>query len=151
MRTIDIHTHVLTEETMGLLQKESSKIGPKLTPIDADFAVLDVAGVPYRPFPRGGFDIDRRFADMAAAEVEAQVLSATPQTYFYDQEPSLAVSCAALQNDQIAKLVKAYPDRFMGIATLPMQAPQRAAEELRAAWRHDRLERAGEEPRRPRA
>jgi aminocarboxymuconate-semialdehyde decarboxylase len=135
MRTIDIHTHVLTEETMGLLQKESPKIGPKLTPIDADFAVLDVAGVPYRPFPRGGFDVDRRFADMAAAEVEVQVLSATPQTYFYDQEPSLAATCAALQNDQIAKLVKAYPDRFLGIATLPMQAPQRAAEELRRAVR----------------
>jgi aminocarboxymuconate-semialdehyde decarboxylase len=135
MRTIDIHTHVLTEETMGLLHKESSKIAPKLTPIDADFAVLDVAGVPYRPFPRGGFDIDRRFADMAAAEVEVQVLSATPQTYYYDQEPSLAATCAALQNDQIAKLVKAYPDRFLGIATLPMQAPQRAAEELRRAVR----------------
>jgi len=69
MRTIDIHTHVLTEETMGLLQKESSKIGPKLTPIDADFAVLDVAGVPYRPFPRGGFDIDRRFADLCCLEL----------------------------------------------------------------------------------
>src|SRR5215468_1715256 len=135
MRTIDIHTHVLTEETMGLLQKESSKIGPKLTPIDADFAVLEVAGVPYRPFPRGGFDVDRRFVDMAAAEVEVHVLSATPQTYYYDQEPSLAATCAALQNDQIAKLVKAYPDRFLGIATLPMQAPQRAAEELRRAVR----------------
>ena len=135
MRTIDIHTHVLTEETIGLLQKESSKIAPKLTPIDGDFSVLDVAGVPYRPFPRGGFDIDRRFADMAAAEVEVQVLSATPQTYYYDQEPSLAATCAALQNDQIAKLVKAHPDRFLGIATLPMQAPQRAAEELRRAVR----------------
>src|SRR5499425_3060410 len=135
MRTIDIHTHVLTEETIGLLQKESSKIAPKLTPIDADFAVLDVAGVPYRPFPRGGFDVDRRFADMAAAEVEVQVLSATPQTYYYDQEPSLAATCAALQNDQITKLVKAYPERFLGIATLPMQAPQRAAEELRRAVR----------------
>ena len=112
MRTIDIHTHVLTEETIGLLQKESSKIAPKLTPIDADFSVLDVAGVPYRPFPRGGFDIDRRFAVMAAAEVEVQVLSATPQTYYYDQESSLAAACAALQNDQIANLVKAYPDRI---------------------------------------
>jgi aminocarboxymuconate-semialdehyde decarboxylase len=48
MRTIDIHTHVLTEETMGLLQKEAPKIAPRLTPIDADFAVLDVAGVAYR-------------------------------------------------------------------------------------------------------
>ena len=135
MRTIDIHTHVLTEETMGLLQKEASKIAPKLTPLDADFAVLDVAGVPYRPFPRGGFDIDRRFTDMAAAEVEVQVLSATPQTYYYNQEPSLTAACASLQNDQIAKLVKTYPDQFLGIATLPMQAPQRAAEELRRAVR----------------
>src|SRR5215475_6531032 len=135
MRTIDIHTHVLTEETMGLLQKESSKIAPKLTAIDAHFAVLDVAGVPYRPFPRGGFDIDRRFADMAAAEVEVQVLSATPQTYYYDQQPSLGTACAALQNDQIAKLVRGHPNRFLGIATLPMQAPQRAAEELRRAMR----------------
>jgi aminocarboxymuconate-semialdehyde decarboxylase len=135
MRTIDIHTHVLTEETMGLLQKESPQIAPKLRQIDSDFLALDVAGVLYGPFPRGGFDIDQRFADMAAAEVEVQVLSATPQTYYYDQEPSLATACAALQNDQIAKLVKAHPDRFLGIATLPMQAPQRAAEELRRSIR----------------
>src|SRR5262252_1274767 len=133
MRTIDIHTHVLTEETMGLLQREAPKVAPQLKPIDADFAVLDVAGTPYRPFPRGGFDIERRFADMAAAEVDVQVLSATPQTYFYDQDPALAAACAALQNDQIAKLVKAHPGRFLGIATLPMQAPQRAADELKRA------------------
>jgi aminocarboxymuconate-semialdehyde decarboxylase len=135
MRTIDIHTHVLTEETMGLLQKEAPKIAPRLTPIDADIAVLDVAGVPYRPFPRGGFDIERRFADMAAAEVEVHLLSATPQTYYYDQEPALAAACAALQNDQIAKLVKAHPERFIGVATLPIQAPQRAADELARAVR----------------
>jgi aminocarboxymuconate-semialdehyde decarboxylase len=135
MRTIDVHTHVLTEETMGLLQKEAPKIAPRLTPIDSDFAVLEVAGTPYRPFPRGGFDLERRFADMAAAEVDVQVLSATPQTYFYDQEPALAAACAALQNDQIAKLVKTHSDRFLGIATLPMQAPQLAAEELRRAVR----------------
>src|SRR5215813_13265524 len=90
MRTIDIHTHVLTEETMGLLQREAPKVAPRLTPTDADFAVLEVAGTPYRPFPRGVFDIERRFADMAAAVVDVQVLSATTQTYFYDQDPALA-------------------------------------------------------------
>ena len=120
---------------MGLLQKEAPKIAPRLTPIDADVAVLDVAGVPYRPFPRGGFDIERRFADMAAAEVEVHLLSATPQTYYYDQEPALAAACAALQNDQIAKLVKAHPERFIGVATLPIQSPQRAADELARAVR----------------
>jgi aminocarboxymuconate-semialdehyde decarboxylase len=134
-RTIDIHTHILTDETIGLLAKEAPWVAPKLTPIDQDFAVLEVAGTPYRPFPRGGWELERRFKDMAAAEVDVHVLSATPQTYLYDQDPALTVATSALQNDQIAKVVKAHPDRFMGIATLPMQAPERAAEELRRAVR----------------
>jgi aminocarboxymuconate-semialdehyde decarboxylase len=134
-RTIDIHTHILTEETIRLLCKEAPKVAPKLTAIDSDNAILDVGGVPYRPFPRGGWEVETRFRDMDAAEVDVHVLSVTPQTYLYNEEPALAVASSALQNDQIAKLVKAYPDRFMGIATLPMQAPERAADELRRAVR----------------
>ena len=133
MRAIDVHCHVLTEETIGLLRKEAPKVAPRMSPIDAEFAVLEVAGVPYRPFPRGGWDIERRFFDMNAAEVDVQVLSATPQTYLYEQDVSLAAATSEVQNDQIAKLVKAHPDRFWGIATLPMQAPERAARELRRA------------------
>ena len=40
-----------------------------------------------------------------------------------------------IQNDEIARLVKEKPDRFSGIATLPMQAPDKAAAELRRAIR----------------
>jgi len=132
-RTLDIHTHVLTEETIELIRKEAPKVAPRMTAIDADSFVLEIAGTPYRPFPRGGFDIERRFADMNAAEVDVQVLSATPQSYLYDQDPALALACSIIQNNQIAKLVAAHPDRFLGIATLPMQAPERAAAELRRA------------------
>jgi aminocarboxymuconate-semialdehyde decarboxylase len=134
MRTIDCHTHVLTEETIGLLQKEAPKVAPRKTAIDNDSAILEVAGTPYRPFPRGGWDIERRFREMDAAEVDVHVLSATPQTYLYDQDASLTAAFSTIQNDQIAKLVKRH-DRFLGIATLPMQAPQRAADELRRAVR----------------
>jgi aminocarboxymuconate-semialdehyde decarboxylase len=135
VRTIDCHTHILTEETMALLQKEAPKIAPRLSAVEAESGLLEAAGVPYRPFPRGGWNLERRFRDMAAAEVDVQVLSATPQTYFYNQEPALGAACAAIQNDQIARLVAAHPDRFLGIATLPMQAPQRAADELIRAVR----------------
>jgi len=134
-RTLDIHTHVLTEETIDLISKEAPKVAPRMTAIDADSFVLEIAGTAYRPFPRGGFDLERRFADMDAAEVDVQVLSATPQSYLYDHEPALALACATIQNEQIAKLVAAHPDRFLGIATLPMQAPELAAAELRRAVR----------------
>ena len=95
MRTIDIHAHVLTEETIALIGKEIPALKPRLTAIDGDNYVLEVADVPYKPFPLGGFDLERRFADMKAAEVDMQVLSATPQTYFYEQEPAAAAACDA--------------------------------------------------------
>jgi aminocarboxymuconate-semialdehyde decarboxylase len=133
MKTIDTHTHVLADATIKLLQKEIPKLNLKLTPIDDDSAVLEAAGVPYRPFPRGGHDIERRFADMDATGVDMHVLSGAPQTWLYGQEASVGVAASVIQNDEIARLVKEHPDRFAGISTLPMQAPDQAAGELRRA------------------
>jgi aminocarboxymuconate-semialdehyde decarboxylase len=135
IRTIDTHTHVLADATIKLMQKEIPSLGLKMTPFDADNAVCEVAGVAYRPFPRGGHDIERRFKDMDAAEVDMHVLSVSPQTWLYNQEAAVGIAGAAIQNDEIARLVKEYPDRFSGIATLPMQAPDKAADELRRATR----------------
>src|SRR5690348_3780530 len=131
MRTIDTHTHVLTQETAVLLTKAGVKV--TITPDNAESAALDVSGVVYRPFPTGGFDVARRLRDMDVMGVDVQVLSATPQTYLYNQDASLGATAAAIQNDQIAKLVKENPQRFMGIATLPMQSPEKAADELKRA------------------
>jgi aminocarboxymuconate-semialdehyde decarboxylase len=131
--TIDLHAHILEPQTMALLRKEAPAIGPKLVRIDDDFAVLEVAGQAYRPFPRGGWDMERRWQDMHAAGIGVQVVSNTPQTFFYDQEPALAHTLAALQNDQIAKAVATHPTRLFGLATLPLQTPQAAADELRRA------------------
>lgn len=133
VRTIDVHAHVLSLETIEMLQREAPKIAPRLTAADSDFSVLEVAGTPYRPFPRGAWDLERRFKDMDAAGIDVQVLSVTPQTFFYGQDPQIAAACAQIQNDQIARLVADHPDRFMGIATVPMQAPELAADELRRA------------------
>jgi len=131
--TIDVHAHILTEETIRLLQRESPKAAPKLSDVDDQFGTLDVAGSIYRHFPRGGWDLDRRFRDMAAAKVDMQVLSVCPQTFLYAQPPALAAAFARIQNEQLAKLVKIHPGRFQGIGTVPMQAPQQAADELRHA------------------
>src|SRR6516162_2720406 len=135
MQTIDVHAHILTEETMRLLQREAPKVGPKLSDIGDQFATLDVAGNVYRHLPRGGWDVERRLQDMAATKVDVQVLSVRPQTFVYAQPPALAAAFARIQNEQLAKLAKARPERFLAIATLPMQAPKQAADELRHAVR----------------
>jgi aminocarboxymuconate-semialdehyde decarboxylase len=133
--TIDVHAHILTEETIRLLQSEAPKVAPKLTETDDQFGTLDVAGNVYRHFPRGGWDLERRLQDMAASKVDMQVLSVCPQTFLYAQPPAVAAAFARVQNEQLAKLAKARPDRFLAIATVPMQAPKLAADELRHAMR----------------
>jgi aminocarboxymuconate-semialdehyde decarboxylase len=134
-RTIDAHAHILAEETMALMRKEAPHVGPRVERIDDDFAVLEVAGSRYRPFPRGGWDMQRRLSDMDAAGVDVQVVCNTPQTFLYNQDPSLTAALAAIQNDQIAKAVGEAPKRLIGLATLPVQAPTLAADELRRAIR----------------
>jgi aminocarboxymuconate-semialdehyde decarboxylase len=132
-KTIDIHAHILPEETMRQLQKTTPSLGLRLTKIDEGSAVLEIAGVTQKPFPREAWDLEWRLRDMDRSGVDIQLLSNTPQTFLYDQEAALGAACAGLQNDQIAALVKAYPERFRGLATLPMQAPDLAARELRRA------------------
>ena len=57
----------------------------------------------------------------------------TPQTFLYNQDAGLTTAACIVQNDQIAKHVRDYPRSFYGIATLPMQAPKAAADELERA------------------
>jgi aminocarboxymuconate-semialdehyde decarboxylase len=131
VRTIDTHAHILADDTMRLIAKEAPKLAPVLGDDKADVTTLTVGSVPYQPFIRGGWDIEQRLKDMDDTLVDVQVLSATPQTYYYDQEASVGIALSAIQNEQIAKHVKDHPERFMGIATLPMQDPEAAAKELR--------------------
>lgn len=131
LRGIDVHAHILTEETMKLLNKEAPGFNLKLTDVDADFGTMHFGAVSYKKFPRGGWDVDKRLADMDKAQYDLQVLSVIPQTVAYDEDPSLALTMSQVQNDQIAALVKKHPDRFVGLGTIPLQSPDAAVTELK--------------------
>ncbi|MFC4171080.1 amidohydrolase family protein [Microvirga sp. GCM10011540] len=133
VRTIDVHAHILTEEMMRLMRREAPDIGPTLSEVDEHGGVLQVGSIVQRPFPRGAWDLELRLRDMDQAEVDMQVLSVCPQTFLYDRDPALTAALSSIQNDEIAKIVRQHPDRFLGIATLPMQDPERAVAELRRA------------------
>ena len=133
VRTLDTHAHILDMETVSLIQKEAPKAGFKLTPLDEENGQLELGGRVINPFPRGAWDFERRLRDMDAAGLDIQVLSNVPPTFGYGLEPELALTVSQIQNEQMAARAKAMPDRFMAIATLPMQAPELAAKELRRA------------------
>jgi aminocarboxymuconate-semialdehyde decarboxylase len=132
--TIDIHAHMLPEETIRRLGKESPRVAPKLIQQLDGSMIMEIAGkVVQNPMPRECWDLDLRLADMDRHGVDMQAVCATVHTFFYDAEPALGLACAVLQNDEIAAVAARRPDRFVGLATLPMQDPQTAADELRRA------------------
>lgn len=131
-RTIDSHTHILTEEAMRLLARQSPKVAPVLKRRGTLQATLEIDGkVVQDPIPSEIWNIDLRLRDMDANDVDVQVLSPTVFTFFYGQDPALALTCAVIQNEEIAAVVKRKPDRFIGLGSVPLQAPEQAASELR--------------------
>ena len=66
--------------------------------------------------------------------IDAAVLSIAPPLFLYWIEPAERVAEAAqMINDAIAAMVEQAPDRFAGLATLPLQDPAAAVVELRRA------------------
>ena len=73
---------------------------------------------------------DGRLADMDAAGIEMAVLSLAAPCIQDEYEPEQAVARARAANDALADIVASHPDRYAGLAALPLQDPEAAAEEL---------------------
>jgi len=75
-----------------------------------------------------------RIAGMDAAGVDVQLLAvAAPGVQHLDDD--LAAPLAREANDLLAEAVRAHPDRFAGMATVPVQTPAAAADEVVRAVR----------------
>jgi aminocarboxymuconate-semialdehyde decarboxylase len=96
-RTIDIHAHMLPQETIRRLGKESPRVAPKLIAQGDGSTIMEIAGkVVQRPMPPECWDLDLRLADMDKHGIEMQAVCATVHTFFYNEEPELGAACAGL-------------------------------------------------------
>ncbi|MGA7428881.1 MAG: amidohydrolase family protein, partial [Xanthobacteraceae bacterium] len=117
---------------MARLAKQSPLVAPVLKEFNGRDATLEIAGkVVQQPLPREIWDVGLRLRDMDANQVDVQVLSPTVFTFFYGHDAALALACAGLQNEEIAAVVRKHPGRFIGLGSVPLQAPQAAADELK--------------------
>jgi aminocarboxymuconate-semialdehyde decarboxylase len=80
-------------------------------------------------------DPDVRLADMDRMRIDIQVLSVAPPQYYYWADPALGRRLARMQNEHLAELVAGRPDRFVGLATVPLQDVAASVTELEYAVR----------------
>ena len=129
-RVIDVHAHVVLAETMGTAGAHGPEIsvGPDGIP---RFRVCDYVldSVRYEGSPF--MDIGLRLTRMDQAGIDYQLLSPNPLTYFHHVGTADALAFCRMNNEGVAAIRQAYPDRLGGFAALPMQDIGAACEELR--------------------
>jgi aminocarboxymuconate-semialdehyde decarboxylase len=106
IKTIDVHAHCIVPEAMALLgiTRETQR-GPG----------IDQVG-------------PRRIAEMDEQGIDMEALSINPQ--WYKAERDLVTKVIRIQNERLAEFCATYPDRFVAFASVALQYPDLAVQQL---------------------
>ena len=74
--------------------------------------------------------IEVRLADMDRMGIDIQAISPAPNQLVYWTEPELGIELARAVNDRLAQIAAQWPDRFVGLGTVPLQNVDLAVTEL---------------------
>ncbi len=127
--TVDIHAHFFPEGYFKLVAEEGERFGVRISHSDPRGPVIEIGAARLGPLKPGFTDLHLRRKEMDRQGVRVHALSLTlPMVHWADGD--LGGRLARAVNDAMAEAHTAFPDRFVGLATLPMQEPALALEEL---------------------
>ena len=114
IKTIDVHSHCFFREAASLSGDPMPRFSPPIQGAGEAF-----------------IEIETRLKAMDAQGVDMEVLSINP--FWYGKDADLARQIVKVQNEKLAELCAAHPDRFAAFASLTLQVPELAVQELETA------------------
>jgi aminocarboxymuconate-semialdehyde decarboxylase len=130
MRSIDVHAHLTPQcfwratENGGdwhTLKRETDARGMEYALVGGRRQALP---------PRAKWTPEQRLADMDSLGVDIHVVSPYVGFYNYHLPAEVARATSVETNDEIAGMIRAWPERFAGLGTLPMQDVKAAIAEM---------------------
>ena len=116
IKTIDVHSHCLFHESLALMGDEASNVIPKTKGAQEHF----IANA-----------IENRLKGMDAMAIDMEVLSINPSWYRKDRD--IAAQIVKINNEKLAEVCASRPDRFAAFASLSLQYPDLAIQQLETA------------------
>jgi predicted TIM-barrel fold metal-dependent hydrolase len=114
VKTIDVHAHCLFREAVNLMGDDAGSVSVPVNGADNQHIV-----------------VAERLRQMDAMAIDMEVLSINP--FWYRKDRDTATAIVTMQNEKLAELCAAHPDRFAAFASLALQFPDLAAQQLEHA------------------
>jgi len=127
---IDLHTHILPRDWPDLDAKYGYAGFVRLDHYKPCCARMMIGDRVFREIIDNVWDPKRRIEEMDREKISIQVLSTVPVMFSYWAKPHDALDLSRRLNDHIADVVRDHPKRFAGLATIPLQDADLAAQEL---------------------
>ena len=112
--TVDAHSHCYFHEAIALMGDAAGKVLPPVKGAQEHFIV-----------------IEQRLKDMDAMAIDMEILSINP--FWYGRDRDTAAAIVKVNNEKLAELCASRPDRFGAFATLALQFPDLAVQQLETA------------------
>ena len=112
--TVDVHSHCYFHEAIALMGDAADKVLPPVKGVPEHFIV-----------------IEQRLKEMDAMAIDMEILSINP--FWYGKDRDTAAAIVKVQNDRLAELCASRPERFGAFASLTLQFPDLAVQQLETA------------------
>ena len=131
MRSIDFHAHLVPQCLWNAVGKGREWFGVYQEKDDKGHVVM--WGRRQVPDPKTRYTPEERLEEMDAIGTDMHVVSVATGLYNYNLPPEQGLQASREVNDEIAGMMRRWPERFSGLATVPMQDVKAAVTELERA------------------
>jgi len=133
---IDFHCHYLPSNFPDLVREIAHLYAPEVSDGPRGSKLIKIQGQVFPPHTLELYDMDEKLLVMDRTDIEMQVLSVPPYAFFYWADAEPAMQMARVLNDALSRAVQEERARFVALATVPLQDPSAAVEELQRAVSH---------------
>ncbi len=132
MKAIDVHHHYVPKPLIEAARQHGKSLGVEITEERGSWALSFAGSKPHRLQP-AIFDVEKHLEIMDQGQVRLATLEANTNSLGYRLNGAQGEAWCRLYNDCVHELAEARPNRFIGMALVPLQDGARAAKVLQHA------------------
>ena len=133
MFTIDTHTHIIPKHIPDFSKQFGYGDFITLNHHQSGKAWMMQGQKQFREILENCWDAETRIREMEQHHIDKQVICTIPVMFSYWAKAKDGLTISEFLNDDIATTLTVFPDKFIGLATVPMQDTKLAIKELERA------------------